>query len=94
MQTAHPGTILFDGDTASGRVFVDELVSARDGRSGVNDAIYHDRYQRTRDGWRFTERVYEIKYLDMSPLAGSPPNSPAAAQSATPAGNDASSGGR
>jgi hypothetical protein len=45
----------------------------RDGRSELNYAIYHDRYQRTADGWKFTERVYEIRYLDTSPLAGSAP---------------------
>jgi ketosteroid isomerase-like protein len=28
-------------------------------------------YQRTTDGWKFTERVYEIRYLDTTPLAGS-----------------------
>ena len=32
-----------------------------------------DRYQRTADGWKFTERVYQIRYLDESPLAGSAP---------------------
>ena len=41
--------------------------------SELNYAIYHDRYQRTGDGWKFTERVYEIRYLDTSPLAGSAP---------------------
>jgi hypothetical protein len=35
-------------------------------------AIYHDRYRRTQDGWKFTERVYEVRYHDTSPLAGSP----------------------
>jgi hypothetical protein len=25
------------------------------------------------DGWKFTERVYEVRYLDHSPLAGSAP---------------------
>jgi hypothetical protein len=33
-------------------------------------AIYHDRYRRTGDGWKFTERSYEIRYLDHSPLTG------------------------
>ena len=27
----------------------------------------------TAEGWEFTERVYEIRYLDATPLAGSPP---------------------
>jgi hypothetical protein len=34
---------------------------------------YHDRYQRTPDGWRFTERVYEVTYVDTTPLAGVAP---------------------
>ena len=25
------------------------------------------------DGWKFTERVYEVRYLDTTPLAGSAP---------------------
>ena len=51
-----------------------ELARTRDGRQGLNYAIYHDRYQRTGDGWKFTERVYEVRYLDTSPLAGSAPS--------------------
>jgi hypothetical protein len=42
-------------------------------RSEVNYAIYRDRYQRTPGGWRFTERVYEVRYRDQSPLSGSAP---------------------
>ena len=74
LQTTHAGTIRLDGDAASGRAHVHELVKARDERSGLNYAIFHDRYQRTADGWKFTERVYEIRYLDTTPLAGSPPH--------------------
>ena len=73
VQTTHPGTIQLDGDTASGRAYIQELIRLRDGRSELNYAIYHDRYQRTPDGWKFTERVYEIRYLDTTPLAGSAP---------------------
>jgi ketosteroid isomerase-like protein len=73
VQTTHPGTIQLDGDTATGRAYIHELARTRDGRQGLNYAIYHDRYQRTGDGWKFTERVYEIRYLDTSPLAGSAP---------------------
>jgi hypothetical protein len=77
VQTEHPGPIRLHGDHASGRVYIEELVSARDGRSGQNFAIYHDRYQRTPGGWKFTERVYEIRYLDMTPLTGDAPAEPA-----------------
>jgi ketosteroid isomerase-like protein len=73
VQTTHPGTIHLDGETATGRAYIHELVRTRDGHQGLNYAIYHDRYQRTSDGWKFTERVYEVRYLDTTPLAGSAP---------------------
>jgi ketosteroid isomerase-like protein len=73
VQTTHPGTIQLDGDTAAGRAYIQELGRGRDGRTELNFAIYHDRYQRTGDGWKFTERVYEVRYLDTTPLAGSVP---------------------
>jgi hypothetical protein len=34
--------------------------------------VYHDRYERNPDGWKFAERVYQVLYLDTTPLAGSP----------------------
>jgi ketosteroid isomerase-like protein len=86
VQTTHPGTIQLDGDTATGRAYMQELARTRDGRQGLNYAIYHDRYERTGDGWKFTERVYEVRYLDTSPLAGSAPR-PAGAPADPPAGN-------
>ena len=51
-----------------------EVIRLLDGTSELNYAIYHDRYQRTADGWKFTERVYEVRYHDTSPLAGSAPS--------------------
>ncbi|WP_406295608.1 LUD domain-containing protein [Embleya sp. NBC_00888] len=74
VQTTHPGTILLDGDTATGRAYVQELARTLDGRQGLNYAVYHDRYQRTEEGWKFAERVYEVRYLDTSPLAGTAPD--------------------
>jgi hypothetical protein len=70
----HPGTIQLAGDTAVGRAYIAEFGRFHDGRSHLNYAIYHDRYQRTPDGWRFTERVYEVRYLDTTSLAGSAPH--------------------
>jgi hypothetical protein len=70
VQTSHPGTIRIDGDTATGRAYIAELMHGPRG-SDLNYAIYHDRYARTPDGWTFVERVYEIRYLDKTPLAGS-----------------------
>jgi ketosteroid isomerase-like protein len=80
VQNTHPGAIRLDGDTASGRAYMSELIRLRDGSSHLNYAIYHDRYRRTPDGWRFAERVYEIRYLDTTPLAGSPPHANADAR--------------
>ncbi|MEV7235899.1 hypothetical protein AB0N06_18450 [Streptomyces sp. NPDC051020] len=42
--------------------------------ASLNHSLYHDRYRRTRDGWKFTERRYEVRYFDTSPLAGSAPH--------------------
>ncbi|MFE7704415.1 nuclear transport factor 2 family protein [Streptomyces sp. NPDC057486] len=74
VQNTHPGTILLDGDTATGRAYIQELARTLDGREGLNYAVYHDRYQRTAEGWKFAERVYEVRYLDTSPLAGTAPH--------------------
>ena len=73
MQTAHPGTIRIEGDTATGRAYVEEFGRLRDGRSHLNHSIYPDRYRRTPEGWRFVERLFEVRYADDAPLAGSPP---------------------
>jgi hypothetical protein len=72
VQTTHPGAIHLDGDIASGRAYVCELGRLRDGTSIFNYALFHDRYQRTPDGWKFTERVFEVRYFDTTPLPGSP----------------------
>ncbi len=74
VQTAHPGTIQLEGDTAVGRAYIAEFGRMRDGSSHLNYSVYHDCYQRTSDGWKFAERVYEVRYLDTTPLAGSAPH--------------------
>lgn len=71
VQLAHRGVVTLDGDTATGRAYLTEVIRTRAGQSHLNHAIYHDTYARTPDGWRFAERTYEIRYLDTSPLAGS-----------------------
>lgn len=73
VQNSHPGTIRLEGDTAVGRAYIVEFGRMREGSSHLNYSVYHDRYQRTSDGWKFTERVYEVRYLDTTPLAGSAP---------------------
>jgi ketosteroid isomerase-like protein len=74
VQTPHPGTIRLAGDTAAGRAYIEEFGRMRDGTSHLNYAVYHDRYRRTPEGWKFTERAYEVRYLDTTPLAGSAPH--------------------
>ena len=74
VQNTHPGTIQLEGDTAFGRAYVSEFGRLRDGSSHLNYSVYHDRYQRTPDGWKFAKRVYEVRYLDTTPLAGSAPH--------------------
>ncbi|MFG2657547.1 nuclear transport factor 2 family protein [Streptomyces sp. NPDC048425] len=73
VQNTHPGVIRIDGDTASGRAYMQEIARLQNGLQGLNYAIYHDRYRRTDEGWKFSERVYEIRYLDTTPLTGSAP---------------------
>ena len=73
VQNTHNGTIRLDGDTATGRAYMQEIGRGMDGRTELNWAIYHDRYRRTADGWKFTERVYEVRYHDTTPLTGSAP---------------------
>ncbi|MBW8798646.1 MAG: nuclear transport factor 2 family protein [Streptomyces sp.] len=85
VQNTHPGTIQIDGDTATGRAYIQEIARTLDGRQGLNYAVYHDRYQRTAEGWRFAERVYEVRYLDTSPLAGTAPRTVPASSFADPA---------
>lgn len=51
VQNSHPGTIQLAGDSAVGRSYVVEFGHMRDGTSHLNYSVYHDRYQRTADGW-------------------------------------------
>lgn len=74
VQTTHDGPIRLDGDAASGRAYLQEIARTTDGREGLNYGIYHDRYRRTTDGWKFVEREYEVRYVDESPLGGSAPD--------------------
>jgi ketosteroid isomerase-like protein len=73
VQTTHPGTVQLHGDTATGRAYLSEVARLRDGRSQLNYFVYHDCYDRTPDGWKFSERIAEFRYLDTTPLAGSAP---------------------
>ncbi|MGW4163326.1 LUD domain-containing protein [Streptomyces sp. NPDC004788] len=84
VQNSHPGTLRIDGDTATGRTYMQEVARLLDGRSGMNFAVYHDTYRRTPEGWRFAERVYEVRYVDTTPLTGSAPGPDAQAHGPGP----------
>ncbi|OLF05975.1 DUF4440 domain-containing protein [Actinophytocola xinjiangensis] len=73
VQNTHTGMIRLDGDTATGREYVFELGRQGTGTSVVMYGVFHDRYRRTEDGWRFAERVLRPRYLDTTPLTGGPP---------------------
>lgn len=73
VQNTHPGTVHLEGDTAAGRAYIFEFGRMRDGHSQAHHSLYHDRYRRTPAGWKFAERVYEIRYRDTTQLAGSAP---------------------
>ena len=64
--------------TAVGRAYASELGHLCDGRSELNYAVWHNHYERTADGWKFRERVYEIRSIDTAPLTGSAPTERAA----------------
>jgi ketosteroid isomerase-like protein len=80
VQVTHPGTVRLEGDTASGRAYIFEFGRFCDGGSHLNYGVYHDRYRRTPDGWKFAERIYEVRYVDITPLAGSAPHAPQSTQ--------------
>ncbi|OBJ04241.1 DUF4440 domain-containing protein [Mycobacterium sp. 1482292.6] len=73
VQTVHSGPITLDGDEATGRAYVAEFGRLIGGGSHSNYGVYHDRYRRTREGWRFTSRTYELIYVDTTPLQGAAP---------------------
>lgn len=79
VQTPHPGVIELEGDAAVGRAYVSELGHLRAGGSLVNHSVYHDRYRRTARGWKFAQRVYDVRHIDTTPLAGSAPGAEGAA---------------
>jgi ketosteroid isomerase-like protein len=66
VQNTHPGTIQLEGDTAVGRAYSQSSCTGATA-SHLNYAVYHDHYQRTPEGWKFAERVYEVRYVDTTP---------------------------
>jgi uncharacterized protein (TIGR02246 family) len=56
--------ITVDGDTAEARSYVDGLIMAPDGQSGVNAVgFYEDHLVRTPDGWRIARRHFTVVHM-------------------------------
>lgn len=56
--------IAIDGDEASSRCYLFNPMGLPDGRTTYLGGRYHDRFRRTPEGWRFTERVIEQVWTD------------------------------
>jgi hypothetical protein len=63
-------TFDIDGDTASGRVQLVELVDSVDGSRGMLAGHYDDTYRRTPDGWKFASRTLTTYYRGATDLSG------------------------
>jgi 3-phenylpropionate/cinnamic acid dioxygenase small subunit len=51
--------VTVDGDRATARTYVDAVIMAADGQSGVNPVgFYDDLLVRTADGWRISRRTF------------------------------------
>ena len=56
--------IIVDGDAATARCYVDAVLMAADGLSGINTfGFYDDDLVRTRDGWRIARRHFTMVHL-------------------------------
>jgi 3-phenylpropionate/cinnamic acid dioxygenase small subunit len=56
--------VTVDGDEAEARSYVDAVIMAPDGGSGVNAVgFYDDRLRRTGDGWRIAERRFTMVHV-------------------------------
>ncbi len=56
--------IIVDGDGATARAYVDAVLMAADGQSGLNArGVYEDRLVRTGAGWRIAHRRYTMVHF-------------------------------
>ncbi len=76
IQTAGNGTATIDGDTATGRRYMQEVARTVSGKTLAYHGYYDDTYARSDDGWRFSERRLIWLYQgppDLSGTFGPPP---------------------
>ncbi|MGO8856806.1 MAG: nuclear transport factor 2 family protein [Steroidobacteraceae bacterium] len=71
VQTNHAPVIVVEGTCATARSTIQEIVRPKGGGGIMILGAYHDDIVLCDDGeWRFKERRFRIRYMDMSPLTG------------------------
>jgi hypothetical protein len=70
IQFAVQGVIDIDGDDDTARCVCHEAASGPRNRYYRTNGVWLDRLQRSKNGWRFTSRAYQYRWLDMSPSTG------------------------
>lgn len=58
----HSPIIEVDGETATGRWYVDARESFPDGKAGITTGEYHDTYRRVDGTWKFAEVEFTVHY--------------------------------
>jgi hypothetical protein len=61
-----------NGDEARARWHLIELGRGPDGKGLLTIGVYHDRYRRKADGWRFGERRFHALYSGPPDLSATP----------------------
>jgi ketosteroid isomerase-like protein len=64
-----PALITLDGDTASARSSIRETAKFAGRDEGIEAfGVYLDRLTRTADGWRFTHRTFDLRWMHRVPI--------------------------
>lgn len=64
-----PALIALDGDAASARSSIRETAKVAGRAEGIEAfGVYVDRLARTAEGWRFTHRVFDLRWMHRVPI--------------------------
>ena len=70
VQLVHNGVVERSGDQAIGRWYLTEHGMSVGDQPMLSIGVYHDRYERTGEGWRFVTRRFDPLYLGQPDLSG------------------------
>lgn len=70
LMALNSGTLHIDGDSASGRWYITEHLSPKEGPGMLVFGVYDDRYTCEDGQWLFAERTYNILYRGASDYSG------------------------